>query len=151
CFRSNSRGRAVAVVQETRGGGWPTRSTSERASRVYKGCMALSTVQALVSSVMAALCLVSPAAGQGSGKPVTYAKLCASCHAEAATGTDAGPGQVETPPPGSRSEKLIQDLIRTGSPGRMPPFALPEDQVQALARWVRSLNISVFDSAPAGD
>jgi PQQ-dependent dehydrogenase (methanol/ethanol family) len=33
----------------------------------------------------------------------------------------------------------------------MPPFALPEDQLQALARWVRSLNISVFDSAPADD
>ena len=113
--------------------------------------MALSTVRALVSSVTATFCLVSSASGQGSGRPVTYAKLCASCHGEAATGTERGPGLAENRTLRSRSEKQIQDLIRTGSPGRMPPFALPEDQVQALARWVRSLNISVFDSTPAGD
>ena len=33
----------------------------------------------------------------------------------------------------------------------MPAFALPEDQIQPLARWVRSLNVSAFDLGPAGD
>ena len=33
----------------------------------------------------------------------------------------------------------------------MPAFALPEDQLQPLARWVRSLNVSAYDLRPSGD
>ena len=101
----------------------------------------------------ACLCLVIPAASQNSGgsRPDTYAKLCVSCHGEAATGTERGPELVENRALRSRSEKQIHDLIQNGSPGRMPAFALPEEQVQALAHWVRSLNVSAFDLAPAGD
>ena len=33
----------------------------------------------------------------------------------------------------------------------MPAFALPEDQLQPLARWVRSLNVSAYDLDLPGD
>ena len=115
--------------------------------------MPLSTVRALALQLAGCLCLVIPASSQNSGgsRPETYAKLCVSCHGEAATGTERGPELVENRALRSRSEKQIHDLIRNGSPGRMPAFALPEEQLQALARWVRSLNVSAFDSAPDGD
>jgi PQQ-dependent dehydrogenase (methanol/ethanol family) len=115
--------------------------------------MALSTARALVSSFAAWLCLTGPAASQNSGgsRPETYGKLCAPCHGEAVTGTERGPALDENRALRSRSEKQIHDLIQNGSPGRMPPFALPDEQLQALARWVRSLNVSAFDSAPPGD
>jgi PQQ-dependent dehydrogenase (methanol/ethanol family) len=115
--------------------------------------MPLSSVRALVLKLAACLCLVIPAASQNSGgsRPDTYAKLCVSCHGEAATGTERGPELVENRALRSRSEKQIHDLIQNGSPGRMPAFALPEEQLQALAHWVRSLNVSASDLAPDGD
>ena len=121
--------------------------------RVYKDQMAICTAQAHVWSLVACLCFALPAASQNGGgsRPESYAKLCASCHGEAATGTERGPSLMENRALHSRTEKQIHDLIQNGSPGRMPPFALPEEQLQALARWVRSLNVSAFDSAPAGD
>ena len=33
----------------------------------------------------------------------------------------------------------------------MPPFSLPEDQLQALAGFVRSMNATAFDAPPDGD
>ncbi len=50
----------------------------------------------------------------------------------------------------SRSEKQIHDAIQNGRPG-MPAFALPEEQLQSLARWVRSLNASAYDLGTPGD
>ena len=50
-----------------------------------------------------------------------------------------------------RSEKEIQDAIRNGTKKGMPPFALPDEQLQWLALWIRSLNAPAFDFPPAGD
>ena len=115
--------------------------------------MPLSTVRTLALQLAGCLCLVIPASSQNSAgsRPETYAKLCMACHGEAATGTERGPELVDNRALRSRSEKQIHDLIQNGSPGRMPAFALPEEQLQALARWVRSLNVSAIDSAPDGD
>src|SRR3954464_7671450 len=101
----------------------------------------------------AALCSAFPAAAQNafSGGPELYGKLCAGCHGPAATGTERGPALLDNRSLRSRSEKQIHDLIRGGSRGGMPPFAIPEDQLQALARWVRSLNTSAYDLGIPGD
>jgi PQQ-dependent dehydrogenase (methanol/ethanol family) len=115
--------------------------------------MPFSITRPLVSSFAAFVLFAVPSAGQspGGGKPDSYAKLCAPCHGEAATGTERGPSLVENRALRSRSEKQIHDLIRSGSPGRMPSFSMSEEELQPLARWIRTLNVSAFDTAPAGD
>src|SRR5262249_45951280 len=80
-----------------------------------------------------------------------FAKLCAGCHGEAATGTDRGPALINNRMLRSRPENQIRDLIRNGTQRGMPPFALPDSELLALTRWVRSLNDSAYDSKPAGN
>jgi PQQ-dependent dehydrogenase (methanol/ethanol family) len=96
----------------------------------------------------AALCFAQSAASK---RPEQYTKLCAACHGEGATGSERGPALLDNRSLRSRSEKQIHDLIQNGTPGGMPAFALPEDQLQPLARWVRSLNASAYDLKPAGN
>src|SRR4051794_25935363 len=109
----------------------------------------------LASAIIAAAPWYSPrpatAQSVGAGTAGTYAKLCASCHGQSAGGTERGPALLDNRGLRSRSEKQIHDLIQSGSPGKMPPFALPENQLQPLARWIRSLNVSAFDMALPGD
>ncbi len=100
--------------------------------------------------VAAALWVAGPATAQN-GKPETYGKLCAGCHGPAATGTERGPALLDNRALRGRSEKQIHDLIRNGVSGGMPAFALPEEELQALAGWVRSLNTSAFDLKLGGD
>ena len=99
----------------------------------------------------AALGAVLPAAAQTPPAPETYAALCAGCHGEKAAGTERGPALIDNRSLRGRSEKQIHDLIRNGTAGKMPAFPLPEDQLQPLAGWVRSLNASAYDAQPAGD
>jgi PQQ-dependent dehydrogenase (methanol/ethanol family) len=84
--------------------------------------------------------------------PAAYQKYCAACHADSATGTDRGPGLIDTRSLRSRSQARIRDLIRNGTPGGMPAFAnLAPAELDALAGAVRSWNSSAFDAKPAGD
>jgi PQQ-dependent dehydrogenase (methanol/ethanol family) len=109
----------------------------------------------LASAIIAAVPWYAPclATAQSieAGTAETYAKHCASCHGQAAGGTERGPALLDNRGLRSRSEKQIHDLIQSGSPGKMPPFALPENQLQPLARWIRSLNVSAFDMALPGN
>lgn len=83
--------------------------------------------------------------------PRDYGALCAGCHGEKANGGERGPALVDNRSLRSRSVKQIYDLIRTGTQGGMPPFALPDERLQTLATWVHSLNASAYDVKPAGD
>jgi len=86
-------------------------------------------------------------------KPVAealFTQHCESCHGAGARGTDRGPGLVNNRSLRSRSATQIRDIIFRGS-GGMPPFRLPEDQLVALAGWIRSFNASAFDVQPEGD
>ena len=106
-----------------------------------------------------ALLAAIPSVGQDSsavsadraGAERLFAKLCAGCHGEGAAGTDRGPALVDSRSLRSRTETQIHDLIRTGTSGGMPAFPLPERQLQALARFVHSLNASAYELKPAGD
>ena len=64
---------------------------------------------------------------------------------------ERGPALLDNRSLRSRSEKQIHDVIQNGKSGGMPAFALPEDQLQPLARWVRSLNVSAYDLGTPGD
>jgi mono/diheme cytochrome c family protein len=80
-----------------------------------------------------------------------YARLCEGCHGEGGHGGDRAPALVNNPSLRTRNEAQIGELIRNGTPGGMPAFKLPEGELQALAQWLHSLNISAFDTTPAGD
>ena len=127
--------------------------------RTVQSLTHMQIARSLISTCIAAATWWSafPAAAQNAGqnvdtgRPAAYAKLCAACHAEGATGTERGPALLDNRSLRSRSEKQIHDLIQSGSPGGMPAFPLPEDQLQPLAHWVRSLNASAYDLGPPGD
>jgi PQQ-dependent dehydrogenase (methanol/ethanol family) len=106
------------------------------------------------------LIVAAPLAGLApsvsAGAPVVstdpqFTKLCAVCHGTDASGTDRGPALVNNRGLRSRSENDIRNLIQNGTPSGMPAFALPETELQSLARYVRSLNASAFEAKPAGD
>jgi len=80
-----------------------------------------------------------------------YGQRCAACHGDDASGSDRGPTLTRSRRLRSRSLGEIHDIIQKGTPAGMPPFPLPEDQLQALAAFVRSINASAFDVPPEGD
>jgi mono/diheme cytochrome c family protein len=83
--------------------------------------------------------------------PPDYTKLCAICHGEAADGTDRGPALANNRALRRRSETQIRNVIRNGTSAGMPPFPLPDDQLDPLVRFVRSLNQPAAEAKPAGD
>ncbi|OYW10285.1 MAG: hypothetical protein B7X34_04935, partial [Acidobacteriia bacterium 12-62-4] len=83
--------------------------------------------------------------------PASYKKYCAACHADSATGTDRGPTLVDTRSLRARSQEQIRSVIRNGTQGGMPAFALPAKELDELAAAVHSWNASAFDAHPAGD
>ncbi|MFN0105374.1 MAG: PQQ-binding-like beta-propeller repeat protein [Bryobacteraceae bacterium] len=97
------------------------------------------------------LLLLLGAAAAAQEIPAIYGKYCAACHADSATGTDRGPGLIDTRSLRSRSESQIRGVIRNGTRGGMPGFPLADAELDTLARAVRSWNASAFDAHPAGD
>jgi PQQ-dependent dehydrogenase (methanol/ethanol family) len=84
-------------------------------------------------------------------EPPQFASLCSACHGAGGRGGERGPALINNRGLRARSEAQIHDLIRDGTPGGMPNFALSEEQLQALARWVHALNIPASDLALPGD
>jgi len=80
-----------------------------------------------------------------------FNSLCAGCHGAGGNGGDRAPGLTNNPSLRTRNEAQIRDLIESGTPGGMPAFKLPESELLSLARWLRSLNMSAFDTKPSGD
>jgi PQQ-dependent dehydrogenase (methanol/ethanol family) len=80
-----------------------------------------------------------------------FEQLCQRCHGKAGVGGDRAPALIDDQALRSQNENRIAALIRNGTPGGMPPFALPANELALLARWIHSLNMSAFDVKPAGD
>jgi PQQ-dependent dehydrogenase (methanol/ethanol family) len=80
-----------------------------------------------------------------------YSQRCAACHGDDAAGSDRGPALAKSRRLRTRSTSEIHDIIHNGTPGGMPAFNLPENELQALARWIRSVNAAAFDAPPDGD
>jgi PQQ-dependent dehydrogenase (methanol/ethanol family) len=91
-----------------------------------------------------------PARSPVSAKQV-FSQRCAACHGEDAAGSDRGPALARSRRLRTRSTGEIHDIIRNGTPGGMPPFALPEPELQALAGLIHSMNATAFDAQPEGD
>jgi PQQ-dependent dehydrogenase (methanol/ethanol family) len=107
----------------------------------------MPSAKILILSAFLPLCALAA----DSGPERQFATLCAGCHGENATGTDRGPALLGSRSLRSRSESQIANVIRNGTPGGMPPFRLPEDQLRAIAHHVHSFNASAHDAQPEGD
>jgi PQQ-dependent dehydrogenase (methanol/ethanol family) len=77
--------------------------------------------------------------------------VCAGCHGEGGAGGDRAPALVNNVTLRTMTEAQIRNLIKSGTPGGMPAFNLPNSNLQQLAGWLRSLNQSAFDTRPAGE
>ena len=80
-----------------------------------------------------------------------YEQRCTACHGVDASGSDRGPALARSRRLRTRSANEIHDLIQKGTPAGMPAFQLPEDQLQALAVFIRTMNATAFDAQPEGD
>jgi PQQ-dependent dehydrogenase (methanol/ethanol family) len=96
--------------------------------------------------ILVALAVMLPAAAQHQ----QFERLCASCHGPGGSGTDRGPALSGKQSLATRPEKEIEDVIRKGTERGMPPFRLPEAELQSLARYIRSLNTAA-ETAASGD
>ncbi len=102
-------------------------------------------------SVLLSSTLAPGQPGQAPAAGKIFSERCASCHNEDASGSDRGPALARSRRLRTRSTNEIRDIIRNGAPGGMPPFALPENELQALAVFIRSMNATAFDAPPEGD
>jgi PQQ-dependent dehydrogenase (methanol/ethanol family) len=84
-------------------------------------------------------------------EPREFGSLCSGCHGDGGRGGERGPALVNSRSLRTRSEVQIHNLIRDGTPGGMPSFPLPQEQLQALARWIRSLNTPAAEVKLAGN
>jgi mono/diheme cytochrome c family protein len=80
-----------------------------------------------------------------------FVQRCSVCHGAEGGGADRGPALAGNRRLRSRSADDLASIIRKGTPGGMPGFALPADQVNQLVDYVRALNATAFEAQPRGD
>src|SRR6476661_408806 len=98
------------------------------------------------------LCQVQRAQGMDfSQAEKQFEQRCEGCHGEGGEGGDRAPALVNSRSLRSRNESQIRDLIKNGTPGGMPAFALAERELESLAAWVHSRNLSAYNTRPSGD
>jgi PQQ-dependent dehydrogenase (methanol/ethanol family) len=86
------------------------------------------------------------------GAQANYDKLCSGCHGADAHGSQQGPGLAGNASVRRRSTQSLRNAILKGIPAAgMPPFPLPDAELDALVALVRSLNAPAADSKLPGD
>jgi PQQ-dependent dehydrogenase (methanol/ethanol family) len=83
-------------------------------------------------------------------QPPLFTQVCSLCHGGDAHGTDRAPTLINPDHFRTLSDSDIADIIGKGK-NKMPPFPLPPQEIQTLARYVRSLNSMGPAVAVAGD
>jgi len=76
----------------------------------------------------------------------TFARHCASCHAQDARGTARGPGLAMNPRVAEQSVEQLRAYIERGNVGAgMPSFGdLPGDELLSLAKYLKHLNVDAI-------
>ncbi len=81
-----------------------------------------------------------------------FASRCGVCHGADAQGTERGPSLAGARKLRSRSLEQFRSVIRNGiADAGMPPFDLPSAELDALASFVRSLNLPAAERDVPGD
>ncbi|HEU5256090.1 MAG TPA: c-type cytochrome, partial [Vicinamibacterales bacterium] len=83
--------------------------------------------------------------------PPLFTDRCATCHGDEARGTARAPGLVMNPRVAAQSIEQLLGYLQRGNPGAgMPAFAdLPADDLLALARYLRRVNVETILPPPA--
>ena len=106
--------------------------------------------RAIVGPILVLLAL-SALSAQPAPPPPPFIARCATCHGDEARGTARGPGLVMNPRVAAQSVEQLRDYLQRGNPGAgMPAFAdLPADDLLALARYLRRINVDTIIPPPA--
>jgi putative heme-binding domain-containing protein len=81
-----------------------------------------------------------------------YAVQCALCHGAESQGGEYGPALAGNSDLSGKSAAWLHDVIKNGIPsGGMPAFDLNPADLNALARWIESMNVSATQSSPPGN
>jgi PQQ-dependent dehydrogenase (methanol/ethanol family) len=83
-------------------------------------------------------------------QPPLFTQVCSFCHGGDGRGTERAPTLINPEHFHTLSESDIAGIIGKGR-GKMPAFALPDAQLQVLARYVESLNATASSASVAGD
>jgi PQQ-dependent dehydrogenase (methanol/ethanol family) len=83
--------------------------------------------------------------------PPPFVSRCAACHGDDARGTARAPGLVMNPRVAAQSVEQLRAYLERGNPGAgMPAFGeLPGDDLLALARYLRRINVETIIPPPA--
>jgi Cytochrome c553 len=102
--------------------------------------------------LFALLLAASPVFAQPADAQKLFATHCSGCHGADAEGSDMGPTLSGTRRLRSRSLEQLRATIERGivSAG-MPAFHLPAPELDALAKFIRSLNTTAAESGAPGD
>lgn len=93
----------------------------------------------------------SPAEAVPDGRAV-YTQNCLGCHGTEAEGSDRAPRLRNNRRVRTQSVDDLKSFIRTGRiAAGMPAFNLPPQQLEAVAEFVRSLNVAAADVPISGD
>src|SRR5579872_4118899 len=112
------------------------------------------TIYCALAGAAALAAIQAPCGAQGADfgqAEKQFEQRCESCHGEGGEGGDRAPALINSRSLRSRSESQIRDVIKNGTPGGMPAFALAERELQSLAAWVHSHNLSAYNTRPGGD
>jgi PQQ-dependent dehydrogenase (methanol/ethanol family) len=81
-----------------------------------------------------------------------YEARCVGCHGADGTGGGHGPGIVDIRQPRAATRSALRDLIRSGIPDAgMPPFAISDAELDAIAGYIEVLKAPAADHPAAGD
>jgi PQQ-dependent dehydrogenase (methanol/ethanol family) len=101
--------------------------------------------------MIAATLLLLALTGQPAPPPAPFTARCATCHGDDARGTARAPGLVLNPRVAVQSAEQLRGYLQRGNPGAgMPAFAdLPAEDLIALARYLRRINVETIIPPPA--
>src|SRR5215472_3717868 len=100
----------------------------------------------------ALLCALPTTAQETASGAKQFAARCAGCHGVDGNGGEFGPGILDVRRSGGGPVRNVRDTITNGVPeSGMPPFTLPQQDLDALATFVEGLRAPAAIHPAAGD
>ena len=109
---------------------------------------------AVLAGAVATLCCMSVRTRAQTVDPGrrAYEARCVACHGADGTGAGHGPAIVDIRQPRASTAKALRDLIRNGIPeSGMPPFSLPDSELDAIVSYIAVLRAPAADHPTPGD
>jgi PQQ-dependent dehydrogenase (methanol/ethanol family) len=119
-------------------------------SRVFAARLDVVVYTLSLTPMTGTLLVLLALAAQPAPSPPAFVARCAMCHGDDARGSAKGAGLVMNPRVAVQSVDELREYLRRGNPGAgMPAFAdLPADELLALARYLRRINVETIIPPP---